>query len=65
MGTIKILHDRSGVFSNGETYNIMDFLQGYFNVTPDKSLVDYLQRIPIPSAIDYIAKDWGLEYKFI
>lgn len=65
MGTIKILHDRSGVFSNGETYNVMDFLQGYFNVTPNKGLVDYLSRIPIPSAIDYIAKDWGLEYKFV
>lgn len=65
MGTIKILSDRSGVFSKGETYNVMDFLQGYFDVSPDSSLVAYLQRIPIPSAVDYIAKDWGLEYKFV
>ena len=65
MGTIKILFDHSGVFSKGETYNVMDFLQGYFNVTLDSSLVGYLQRIPIPSAVDYIAKDWGLTYEFV
>lgn len=65
MGTIKILSDRSGVFSKGEIYNVMDFLQGYFDVNPDSSLVAYLQRIPIPSAVDYIAKDWGLTYEFV
>lgn len=65
MGTIKILSGENGIYNAGTVIEIMDFLQGYFNVTPDKSLVDYLQRIPIPSAIDYIAKDWGLKYEFV
>ena len=65
MGKIKITSDKYGVFKSDTTMDIMDFMRQYFNEIEDKSLVDWLQRIPIPSAVDYIAQEWGLTYRFV
>ena len=65
MGKIKITSDKYGVFKSDTTMDVMDFMTQYFNEMEDKSLVDWLQRIPIPSAVDYIAQEWGLTYKFV
>ena len=65
MGKIKITSDKYGVFKSDTTMDIMDFMTQYFNEMEDKSLVDWLQRIPIPSAVDYIAQEWGLTYRFV
>jgi len=65
MGKIKITSDKHGVFKSDTTMDIMDFMTQYFNETEDKSLVSWLQRIPIPSAVDYIAQEWGLTYRFV
>ena len=65
MGRIKITSDKHGVFKSDTVMNVMDFMTQYFNEMEDKSLVDWLQRIPIPSAVDYIAQEWGLTYRFV
>lgn len=65
MGKIKITSDKYGVFKHDTIMNVMDFMRQYFNEMEDKALVDWLQRIPIPSAVDYIAQEWGLTYKFV
>jgi len=65
MGKIKITSDKYGVFKSDTTMDVMDFMSQYFKETKDKALVDWLQRIPIPSAVDYIAQEWGLTYKFV
>ena len=65
MGKIKITTDKYGVFKSDTVMNVMDFMSQYFKETEDKSLVDWLQRIPIPSAVDYIAQEWGLTYRFV
>ena len=65
MGKIKITSDKYGVFKSDTTMDIMDFMTQYFNEMEDKTLVSWLQRIPIPSAVDYIAQEWGLTYRFV
>jgi hypothetical protein len=65
MGKIKITSDKYGVFKSDTVMNVMDFMSQYFKETEDKALVDWLQRIPIPSAVDYIAQEWGLTYRFV
>ena len=65
MGKIKITSDKYGVFKSDTVMNVMEFMTQYFNEMEDKSLVDWLQRIPIPSAVDYIAQEWGLTYRFV
>ena len=65
MGKIKITSDKHVVFKSDTTMDIMDFMTQYFNEMEDKALVSWLQRIPIPSAVDYIAQEWGLTYRFV
>ena len=65
MGKIKITSDKHVVFKSDTTMDVMDFMMQYFDETEDKELVDWLQRIPIPSAVDYIAQEWGLTYRFV
>ena len=65
MTKVKITTDKHKVFKTDTEIDVMDFMRMYFNETEDKSLVSWLQRIPIPSAVDYIAQEWGLTYKYI
>lgn len=65
MGKIKITSDKYGVWKTDTIVNVMDFLSQYFKETSDESLIGWLQRIPIPSAVDYVAQERGLTYKFV
>lgn len=65
MGKIKITSDKHGVFKTDTVMDVMDFMRQYFNEMGDENLVDWLQRIPMPSAVDYIAAECGLTYKFV
>lgn len=65
MTKVKITTDRCKVFKADAEIDVMDFMRMYFDEMEDKTLVSWLQRIPIPSAVDYIAQKWGLTYKYI
>ena len=65
MTKVKITTDRCKVFKADTEIDVMDFMRMYFDEMEDKTLVSWLQRIPIPSAVDYIAQKCGLTYKYI
>lgn len=65
MGKIKILSDRDGVYEVGSVVDVMSIIRDYLNCCTDNSLKGWIERIPIPSAVDFIADAWGIEYKFI
>jgi hypothetical protein len=62
---IKITYDRDGVYDKDSVHEVMDVIESYCSCATDKSLVDYIERIPIPSAIAFIADAWGLNYEFV
>lgn len=65
IGKIKILHDRDGVYRVGEVVNIEDLFGDFAaSCQNTRDELDYLYRIPIPAAVDYIANAWGIDYKF-
>ena len=65
MGKIKINSDNGNVYEIGSIVNIMDFIDSFCGCTNDESLVAYIYRIPIPSAVDFIADAWGIDYEFV
>lgn len=65
MGKIRIKSDDGAVYEIGSVIEVADFIKSYRECTNDKSLIDWLYRIPIPSAVDFIAKAWGIEYEFV
>lgn len=65
MTKVKITTDRCKVFKADTEIDMIDFMRMYFNEMKDKSIVSWLQRIPIPSAVDYIAQKFELTYKYI
>lgn len=65
MEKIKILSDDGNVYKNDEVVDIADLIRSYCGSTNDNDLKDWLWKIPIPSAVDFIAKAWGIEYKYI
>lgn len=62
---IKILSDNGNVYEEGQIISVGQLIDDYSNCTNDKGLIDYLWRIPIPSAIAFIAEAWGIEYEFV
>lgn len=65
MGTIQILSDRDGVYAEGSQISIMRFIQDYLDACPDSGVQGWLTRIPMPSAVAFIADAWGIDYKFV
>lgn len=65
MGRIRIKSDDGAVYEKGSVIEVADFIESYCECTNDKSLIDWLYRVPIPSAVDFIAKAWGIEYDFV
>ena len=68
MGTIRILSDKGDVYGAGTKVKTMDFIQDYIdslNETENGSLIDFICRIPFPSAVAYVAGAWGIEYEFV
>ena len=64
MGNIKILSDRDGVYEVGSIVGIMDFINSYLDCCTDDSLKGWIERIPMPDAVKFIAEAWGIDYKF-
>lgn len=65
MGSIRIKSDRDGVYQPGEVVDVKDIIESYCECATDKSLVDWINNTPIPTAISFIAVAWGLEYEFV
>ena len=65
MGKIKIIHDLDGVYEDGSVHDIKEIIRDYCDCCTDESLMDYLYRIPIPSAMAFICNAWSLEYEFV
>ena len=65
MEKIKILSDDRNVYKNDEVVDVADLIRSYCDSTNDNDLKDWLWKIPIPSAVDFIAKAWVIEYKYI
>ena len=62
---IRIISDRGDVYEVGSTVSEMDFIQSYCDTSSDEDTKDWLQSIPIPCAVGFIADAWGIEYKFV
>lgn len=62
---IKILRDTGNVYEEGKIISVGQLIDDYSECTDDQGLIDYLWRIPIPSAIAFIAEAWGIEYEFV
>jgi len=43
----------------------MDLIRSWMECCTDDSLKDWISRIPIPSAVHFIADAWGIDYKFV
>lgn len=65
MGSIRIKSDRDGVYQPGEVVGVERVIESYCECATNKSLINWIYSIPIPSAIDFIAGAWGLEYEFV
>jgi len=65
MGNVRILNDNGGVYEQGSIVDVGQLITDYCDCTDDQGIIDYLWRIPIPSAIDFIAEAWGIEYEFV
>lgn len=65
MGKIKILSDRDGVYEVGQIVNVMDFISDYCSSISDKGTIGWIQRIPMSSAVNFIADAWGINYEFV
>lgn len=65
MGKIKILSDRDGVYEVGSVVNVMDLIRSWMDCCTDDSLKGWISRIPMPSAVQFIADAWGIDYKYV
>ena len=67
MGKIKILNDPNGRYQEGSVYEVTDIIRDYCeaNKGRDNGMTDYVCRIHIASAIDFICEAWEINYKFV
>lgn len=65
MGKIKIISDDGNVYKKDEVVDVSDLILSYCDCTNDKSLKDWLWRVPIPTAVKFIADAWGIEYEYV
>lgn len=65
MGKIKIISDDGNVYKKDEVVDVSDLILSYCDTINDNDLKKWLWNIPIPDAVDFIAKAWGIEYKYI
>lgn len=65
MGKIKIISDDGNVYKKDEVVDVSDLIRSYCDCTNDNDLKDWLWKIPIPDAVDFITNAWGIEYKYI
>lgn len=65
MGKIKILSDKSGTYEVGGIILQIDFLSKYFKAFPNDPHIGWMQRVPMPAAIDSVAEKLGIEYEYV
>ena len=65
MGKIRIINDGGGVYEYGEIIAVGDLIRDYCDCDNDKSMQDWLWKVPIPTAVKHIADMWGLEYEYV
>lgn len=53
------------MYAEGSQISIMRFIQDYLDACPDSGVQGWLTRIPMPSAVAFIADAWGIDYKFV
>lgn len=64
-GKIKIISDKHKVMKSGDEIEVMDFIRDYLNsIQDDEDLKDWLQNIPIPDSVQYIADEFGIVYTY-
>lgn len=62
---IRILSDAGNVYAVDSIVGVDELIKDYEETTNDKSLCDWLYRVPIPTAVKFIADGWGIEYEFV
>lgn len=66
MGKIYVINDKTKVRKIGDVIEVQDFIEEYLDsIVEDSNLKAWLCSIPIPAAVDYIANEWGITYKFV
>lgn len=65
IGRIKINHDRSNHYKDGEVVDLWDFFARYKKECKNDSRFAYLERIPIPAAVEQITGELGIAYEFV
>lgn len=67
MGKIRILSDDGGVYAAGTVIGMMELIRSFCDCCDyeNRSVADYVCRIPMPSAVAFIAESWGLQYEFV
>lgn len=64
MGKIKILKGND-IYKVGEVIEVVDLIRDYCSGCSDKDMIDWLWRVPIPTAVKFIADAWGIEYEYV
>ena len=64
MGEIKIFRDPENIYEEGSIHPIEEIVRDFEDCNTDE-LMEWLYGIPIPAAIDFICKSWGLDYEFV
>ena len=63
---VEITYDKGKVYDSGTIMQAEDLLNEFIDcILEDFALKDWLKSLPIKSALDYIAYEWGLRYKFV
>jgi hypothetical protein len=64
---IQITNDGGHVYQDGTIISVEQLFRDYRDTLTEANMSTYhwLCRIPIPSAVDFIAKAWGFDYKII
>ena len=66
MGQIEIIYDSGKVYEEGHILSVEELFKQWCESMPRReSDWDWLNRIPIPSAVKFIADAWGIRYKFV
>lgn len=64
MGKIKILKGND-IYKVGEVIEVGDLIRDYCSGCSDEDVIDWLWRVPIPSAVEHIAGMLELEYEYV
>lgn len=61
---IRIISDVGHVYESGSVIGADKLLKDFCEVNTDNAFSDWLNSIPVPAAVDFMAKAWGIDYEF-